>query len=80
MHLTEDWSMLCWQQECQDCLTTMRYAHLADDPVRRAAGENADRLSGFVSGGATAAPKLKLVGQPQKQKAARMSKRTRAKV
>ncbi|SEN81126.1 Phage integrase family protein [Roseovarius tolerans] len=44
--------------------TTMRYAHLADDPVRRAAEENADRLSGFVSGNADSAPKLKLVGQP----------------
>lgn len=31
--------------------TTMRYAHLADDPVRRAAEENANRLSAFVSGG-----------------------------
>ena len=31
--------------------TTMRYAHLADDPVRRAAEENAERLNGFVSGG-----------------------------
>jgi len=30
--------------------TTMRYAHLADDPVRRAAEENAERLNGFVSG------------------------------
>lgn len=44
--------------------TTMRYAHLANDPVRRAAEENADRLSGFVSGNADSAPKLKLVGQP----------------
>ena len=25
--------------------TTMRYAHLADDPVNRAAEENANRLS-----------------------------------
>lgn len=31
--------------------TTMRYAHLADDPVKRAAEENANRLSAFVSGG-----------------------------
>ncbi len=29
--------------------TTMRYAHLADDPVRRAAEENAERLSALVS-------------------------------
>lgn len=28
--------------------TTMRYAHLADDPVRRAAEENADRLNAQV--------------------------------
>jgi integrase len=31
--------------------TTMRYAHLADDPVRRAAEENANRLSALVTGG-----------------------------
>ncbi|GHE06357.1 hypothetical protein GCM10008024_40460 [Allgaiera indica] len=28
--------------------TTMRYAHLADDPVNRAAEENADRLSAAI--------------------------------
>jgi integrase len=43
--------------------TTMRYAHLADDPVRRAAEENADRLSGLVGCGDAERPKLKLVGQ-----------------
>ncbi len=32
--------------------------------VRMAAEENADRLSGFVSGGTTAAPKLRLIRQP----------------
>ena len=30
--------------------TTMRYAHLADDPVKRAAEENADRLNALVGG------------------------------
>ena len=30
--------------------TTMRYAHLADDPVKQAAEENAKRLSALVSG------------------------------
>lgn len=30
--------------------TTMRYAHLADDPVKRAAEENANRLEALVSG------------------------------
>ncbi|WBL33078.1 tyrosine-type recombinase/integrase [Sinirhodobacter sp. HNIBRBA609] len=29
--------------------TTMRYAHLADDPVKRAAEENAARLSGMIN-------------------------------
>jgi len=43
--------------------TTMRYAHLANDPVRRAAEENAERLNGFVSGGNVGRPALKLVGQ-----------------
>lgn len=43
--------------------TTMRYAHLADDPVRRAAEENAERLNGFVSGGSADRPALKLVGK-----------------
>jgi integrase len=32
--------------------TTMRYAHLADDPVRRAAEENAARLEALVGGSA----------------------------
>ncbi|MDB4111990.1 site-specific integrase [Yoonia sp.] len=30
--------------------TTMRYAHLADDPVKKAAEENAERLSALVGG------------------------------
>jgi integrase len=30
--------------------TTMRYAHLADDPVKQAAEENAERLSALVGG------------------------------
>ena len=34
--------------------TTMRYAHLADDPVNRAAEENAARLEALV--GATHSP------------------------
>jgi hypothetical protein len=38
----------------------MRYAHLADDPVKRAAEENANRLSAFVSATNTA-PRLKAV-------------------
>ncbi|MDE0591584.1 tyrosine-type recombinase/integrase [Halocynthiibacter sp. C4] len=33
--------------------TTMRYAHLADDPVKRAAEENAARLEALVNGGQT---------------------------
>jgi integrase len=36
--------------------TTMRYAHLADDPVKRAAEENAARLSALVGGAAPAYP------------------------
>jgi integrase len=36
--------------------TTMRYAHLADDPVRRAAEENSARLSALVGGAAPAYP------------------------
>jgi len=31
--------------------TTMRYARLADDPVKRAAEVNANRLSALVSSG-----------------------------
>ncbi|MXU66052.1 site-specific integrase [Oceanomicrobium pacificus] len=42
--------------------TTMRYAHLADDPVRRAAEENANRLSGFVLGQSPTPPPLRVVG------------------
>jgi integrase len=34
--------------------TTMRYAHLADDPVKRAAEENAERLNALVGGGISA--------------------------
>lgn len=41
--------------------TTMRYAHLADDPVKRAAEENANRLSAFVSGGPQAAVPLRVI-------------------
>lgn len=41
--------------------TTMRYAHLADDPVRRAAEENANRLSAFVAGGPQAASSLRVI-------------------
>jgi integrase len=36
--------------------TTMRYAHLADDPVKQAAEENAARLSALVSAPAPAYP------------------------
>ena len=42
--------------------TTMRYAHLADDSVRRALEENAGRLSGFVGGGHAGRLTLRLVG------------------
>lgn len=41
--------------------TTMRYAHLADDPVKRAAEENANRLSVFVSGGPQAVVPLRVI-------------------
>ncbi|MCE5974929.1 site-specific integrase [Sinirhodobacter sp. WL0062] len=41
--------------------TTMRYAHLADDPVRRAAEENAARLSALVSGGPRGATPLRVI-------------------
>ena len=41
--------------------TTMRYAHLADDPVRRAAEENADRLSALVTAGPRTASALKVI-------------------
>jgi hypothetical protein len=42
--------------------TTMRYAHLADDPVKQAAEENAERLSALVGGAMLPAPKLRIVG------------------
>lgn len=43
--------------------TTMRYAHLADDPVRRAAEENAAALSAGLglSGAISRSPKLRVV-------------------
>ncbi|MCT2541225.1 site-specific integrase [Sedimentimonas flavescens] len=41
--------------------TTMRYAHLADDPVKRAAEENANRLSALVSGGPRGATPLRVI-------------------
>jgi integrase len=42
--------------------TTMRYAHLADDPVRRAAEENANSLSAAIGGISSPVPLLKVVG------------------
>ncbi len=41
--------------------TTMRYAHLADDPVRRAAEENAARLNAAMGARLREAPKLRVV-------------------
>lgn len=41
--------------------TTMRYAHLADDPVRRAAEENAERLSFALGQQADIQPFLRVV-------------------
>lgn len=41
--------------------TTMRYAHLADDAVRRAAEENADRLNALVGVGCGSSRHLRLV-------------------
>ena len=42
--------------------TTMRYAHLADEPVLEAAQQNADQLSGLISATqATTGPLLRLV-------------------
>ena len=41
--------------------TTMRYAHLADDPVIRAAEENAERLNALVGGAAKLAHGLRIV-------------------
>ncbi|MBL4873258.1 MAG: tyrosine-type recombinase/integrase [Rhodobacteraceae bacterium] len=42
--------------------TTMRYAHLADDPVNRAAEENAARLSEALSSGRNDRPRLRVIG------------------
>ncbi|AGI73766.1 putative phage integrase [Octadecabacter arcticus 238] len=42
--------------------TTMRYAHLADDPVKKAAEENAERLNALVGGTMLPAPSLRIVG------------------
>ena len=42
--------------------TTMRYAHLADDPVNRAAEENAARLSEALSIGRNDKPRLRVIG------------------
>ena len=42
--------------------TTMRYAHLADDPVNRAAEENAARLSDAISIGRNDRPRLRVIG------------------
>ena len=41
--------------------TTMRYAHLADDPVNRAAEENAARLSGMIGAESQTRPTLRIV-------------------
>ena len=41
--------------------TTMRYAHLADDPVKLAAEQNAERLSAFVGGANRQAAILRVV-------------------
>lgn len=41
--------------------TTMRYAHLADDPVRRAAEENAERLNMLVGFGPSTGQHLRVV-------------------
>jgi integrase len=41
--------------------TTMRYAHLADDPVKQAAEENAERLSALVSGAIPQTTSLRIV-------------------
>ncbi len=42
--------------------TTMRYAHLADDPVNRAAEENANQLGALISSAGTGKPSLSVVG------------------
>ena len=42
--------------------TTMRYAHLADDPVRRAAEENAERLNILVGGTGSSGLSLRIIG------------------
>jgi integrase len=41
--------------------TTMRYAHLADDPVKQAAEENAERLSALVNGATPQAANFRVV-------------------
>ena len=41
--------------------TTMRYAHLADDPVRRAAEENAARLNSALGMGPSGVARLRVV-------------------
>ncbi|SFU21828.1 site-specific integrase [Sedimentitalea nanhaiensis] len=41
--------------------TTMRYAHLADDPVRRAAEENASALNSIIGNEMPDHPKLRIV-------------------
>ena len=41
--------------------TTMRYAHLADDPVKQAAEENAERLSSLVGGAMQPAHSLRII-------------------
>ena len=42
--------------------TTMRYAHLADDPVNRAAEENANMLNAALEPNSIGSPKLRVVG------------------
>ncbi len=41
--------------------TTMRYAHLADDPVQKAADQNAQQLAGMISSGRKDRVPLKLI-------------------
>ncbi|SHL79722.1 hypothetical protein SAMN05444414_14220 [Roseovarius marisflavi] len=41
--------------------TTMRYAHLADDSVRRALEENAGRLSDFMGSCSVREPDLRVL-------------------
>jgi len=42
--------------------TTMRYAHLADDPVNRAAEDNANQLGALISSAGAGKPSLSVVG------------------